>query len=60
MHELLGQPVLDNVLAVQAASDGTAQEAVILPARQAVPLPDQASFDLGASLGTPALTAHRC
>ena len=40
--------------------DGTAQEYVVLPARQAVPLPDGASFDLGASLGIPALTAHRC
>ncbi len=39
---------------------GTAQEYVALPARQAVPLPDEASFDLGASLGIPALTAHRC
>src|SRR6266508_3014141 len=41
-------------------ADGTAQEYVVLPARQAVPLPDGASFDLGASLGIPALTAHRC
>ncbi|MGH9037336.1 MAG: zinc-binding dehydrogenase, partial [Acidimicrobiia bacterium] len=41
-------------------ADGTAQEQVVLPARQAVPLPDDASFDLGASLGIPALTAHRC
>jgi NADPH2:quinone reductase len=41
-------------------ADGTAQEAVVLPARQAVPLPDEASFDVGASLGIPALTAHRC
>jgi NADPH2:quinone reductase len=40
--------------------DGTAQEYVVLPARQAIPLPDGASFDLGASLGIPALTAHRC
>ena len=40
--------------------DGTAQEYVVLPERQAVPLPDGASFDLGASLGIPALTAHRC
>jgi NADPH2:quinone reductase len=39
---------------------GTAQEYVVLPERQAVPLPDAASFDLGASLGIPALTAHRC
>jgi len=41
-------------------ADGTAQEYVALPARQAVDLPDAASFDLGASLGIPALTAHRC
>jgi NADPH2:quinone reductase len=39
--------------------DGTAQEYVVLPRRQVVPLPDEASFDLGASLGIPALTAHR-
>jgi NADPH2:quinone reductase len=41
-------------------ADGTAQEYVVLPLRQAVPLPDHASFELGASLGIPALTAHRC
>jgi NADPH2:quinone reductase len=41
-------------------ADGTAQEYVVLPGRQAVPLPDGASFELGASLGIPALTAHRC
>ena len=41
-------------------ADGTAQEFVALPAKQAVPLPEGASFDLGASLGIPALTAHRC
>jgi len=40
--------------------NGTAQELVVLPSRQAVRLPDGASFDLGASLGIPALTAHRC
>ena len=39
---------------------GTAQELVTLPPRQAVPLPDAASYELGASLGIPALTAHRC
>jgi NADPH2:quinone reductase len=32
----------------------------VLPAGQAVPLPESASFDLGAGLGIPALTAHRC
>ena len=41
-------------------ADGTAQESVVLPERQAVALPDGASFDLGASLGIPFLTAHRC
>ncbi|HEY3869124.1 MAG TPA: NADPH:quinone reductase [Actinocrinis sp.] len=40
-------------------TDGTAQEFTVLPSRQAVALPDNASFDLGASLGIPALTAHR-
>lgn len=39
--------------------DGTAQEQAIVPARHVVPLPDSASFDLGASLGVPYLTAHR-
>jgi len=39
---------------------GTAAEWTVVPARQAVPLPDSASFALGASLGVPALTAHRC
>jgi NADPH:quinone reductase len=41
-------------------ADGTAQEYIVLPDRQAVALPDEASLDLGASLGIPALTAHRC
>jgi NADPH2:quinone reductase len=40
-------------------ADGTAQQYVTLPAAQVVPLPDNANFDLGASLGIPALTAHR-
>src|SRR6516165_9871013 len=39
---------------------GTAAEWTVLPGRQAVPLPDSASFELGASLGVPAMTAHRC
>ncbi|WP_042413451.1 NADPH:quinone reductase [Streptacidiphilus anmyonensis] len=40
-------------------ADGTAQEYVVLPARQAVALPERASLELGASLGIPAMTAHR-
>ena len=39
---------------------GTAQQYVVLPGRQAVPLPGYVSFDVGASLGIPAMTAHRC
>jgi NADPH:quinone reductase len=41
-------------------ADGTAQEYVVLPERQAVRLDDRVSFEVGASLGIPALTAHRC
>lgn len=39
---------------------GTAAQWVALPAERAVPLPDKTSFDEGACLGIPALTAHRC
>ena len=41
-------------------TEGTAQDLLVLPAEQVVPLPEEASYDLGASLGIPALTAHRC
>jgi NADPH2:quinone reductase len=41
-------------------ANGTAQEYVVLPERQAVRMDDGVSFDVGASLGIPALTAHRC
>jgi NADPH:quinone reductase len=40
-------------------ADGTAQELALLPAAQVVPMPDAVSFEVGASLGIPALTAHR-
>jgi len=39
---------------------GTAAQWTVVPADQAVPLPEGASDELGASLGIPALTAHRC
>jgi NADPH2:quinone reductase len=39
---------------------GTAAQWTVLPAAQAVPMPPGVSFELGASLGIPALTAHRC
>jgi NADPH2:quinone reductase len=39
---------------------GTAAEYTVVPQDQAVPLPDGASLELGASLGVPAMTAHWC
>lgn len=39
---------------------GSAAEYVAVPAEKAVPLPAGTSFDEGACLGVPALTAHRC
>src|SRR5436309_2089474 len=40
-------------------ADGTAQELVAIAEDHAVRLPEGASFELGASLGIPAMTAHR-
>jgi NADPH:quinone reductase-like Zn-dependent oxidoreductase len=39
---------------------GTAAEYVALDACRAVKLPDNASFEVGACLGIPVMTAHRC
>jgi NADPH2:quinone reductase len=39
---------------------GTAAEWTVVPERQAVPLPDNASFELGTQLGVPAMTAQYC
>ena len=39
---------------------GTAAEYSVVPAERAVPLPDDASDDLGACLGVPAVTAAHC
>jgi NADPH2:quinone reductase len=39
---------------------GTAAEYTVVPASQAVPLPDSVSFEQGACLGIPGITAHRC
>ncbi len=39
--------------------DGSAAEFVVVPASRAVNLPDSTSFETGASLGVPALTAWR-
>ncbi|HEX3779829.1 MAG TPA: NADPH:quinone reductase [Pseudonocardiaceae bacterium] len=39
--------------------EGTAQEYAVIPASIVEPLPDDASFELGAALGVPFMTAHR-
>jgi len=39
---------------------GTAAEWTVVPSGHATRLPDATSLELGASLGVPALTAHRC
>jgi NADPH:quinone reductase len=38
---------------------GTAQEYTVVPVGRVFPLPDSADFELGASVGIPAVTAHR-
>src|SRR3954462_3008419 len=38
---------------------GTAAEYVVVPSEQAEPLPDRISFEQGACLGIPGITAHR-
>jgi len=47
------------VLAQHGRPHGTAAEFTVQPAHRVVPLPDGASYDLGASIGVPAVTAHR-
>ena len=57
-----GHQVGDRVwtyLAAAGRPTGTAQEYTVVPQDKAVPLPTAASFDAGASLGVPAITAHR-
>lgn len=39
---------------------GTAAQYVVIPSQNAVVLPDDSSFETGACLGIPAMTAHRC
>ena len=47
------------MLAQHTRPGGTAQEHVVLPVANVTPLPDAASYDVGAALGVPAITAHR-
>jgi NADPH2:quinone reductase len=46
--------------AAHAGPYGTAAEYAVVPERHVVTLPSSADFDLGASLGVPFVTAHRC
>ncbi|PZF56484.1 NADPH:quinone reductase [Curtobacterium sp. MCSS17_008] len=46
-------------MAAASRPTGTAQEYTVVPAERAVPLPEGTSFDVGAALGVPAMTAHR-
>ena len=55
----VGDRVWLALAAHELAAGGTAQEYSVLPADRVFPLPDNASFDIGASLGVPAITAHR-
>jgi NADPH2:quinone reductase len=66
--EAVGQGV-DRVLAGERVwiweaayqrTHGTAAEYTVLPARQTVLLGEEPSFEIGAALGIPFLTAHRC
>ena len=47
------------ILAQHERAHGTAAEYTVQSAERVVRLPDGASYDLGASLGVPAVTAHR-
>ncbi|TDW31102.1 NADPH:quinone reductase [Cryobacterium psychrophilum] len=55
----VGDRVWLALAAYQLAHSGTAQEHSVLPADRVFPLPANASFDQGASLGVPAITAYR-
>jgi NADPH2:quinone reductase len=46
-------------LAQHQRPTGTAQEYTVVPAERAVKLPEGIGFDVAASLGVPAMTAHR-
>ncbi|MCY0905949.1 NADPH:quinone reductase [Arthrobacter sp. H14-L1] len=55
----VGDHVWLALAAYQRAHGGTAQEFAVLPLERVFALPEHAGFDLGASLGVPAITAHR-
>ncbi|WP_432841311.1 NADPH:quinone reductase [Dactylosporangium sp. CA-092794] len=55
----VGDRVWVMLAAYQRPGSGTAQRYTVVPAERVVALPDGVGFEAGASLGVPALTAHR-
>jgi NADPH:quinone reductase len=55
----VGDRVWVTLAAYQRPLSGTAQEYTVVPVERVFPLADDASFELGASIGIPAITAHR-
>jgi NADPH2:quinone reductase len=55
----VGDRVWVTLAAYERPASGTAQEYTVVPAQRVFPLPAGASFELGASTGIPAITAHR-
>jgi NADPH2:quinone reductase len=55
----VGERVWTELAAFGRPMSGTAQEFTVLPAARVHRLPDGVSFDVGAGLGVPAITAHR-
>jgi len=58
-HFAPGDRVWTVLAAHERPAGGTAQEYTVVPVERVFPLPSRASFDLGASIGIPAITAHR-
>jgi NADPH2:quinone reductase len=55
----VGDRVWVTLAAHERPASGTAQEYTVVPADRVFHLPDNADFALGASIGVPAITAHR-
>jgi NADPH2:quinone reductase len=55
----VGDRVWVTLAGTHGPASGTAQGYTVVPAERAFPLPAAADFDLGASIGIPAVTAHR-
>ncbi|PJJ63376.1 NADPH:quinone reductase [Compostimonas suwonensis] len=55
----VGDRVWLTLAAYNRPTGGTAQDYTVVPAERVFPLPANADFELGASIGVPAITAHR-